>query len=162
MNLLKGLTDFIGGGLFKEIKEGVMAYFPPDMNPQQKAEAALNIERMLLEKQKQAGQMILETASVLDKRISEQEGTAKDLMQLPYVGRLIIGLRGAQRPTWGYGILIMDYKWFFDDDLKLSETQDLALLLMNILVLGFLFGERTIKNWEPLILKLADKIFGNK
>lgn len=158
MNVLAKVTEFVGGSLFKEIKEGVMAYFPPDMTPHQKAEAALNIERLVAEKQRQAEQMLMSAANQLDKRIATQEGTAKDLMTIPVLGHIMLFLRGVQRPTWGFVTLYFDYVWFFDASVKFTEQQELALTVINLLVLGFLFGERTVKNLEPLILKVFDRL----
>ena len=51
----------------------------------------------------------------------------------------------------------MDNKWFFDVH-DFSEQQQTAMIVINILVLGFLFGERTIKNLEPLIIKVFGKV----
>lgn len=156
MSFLSKITDFVGGGLFKEIKEGIMAYLPPDLSPTEKANIELNITKMLHEKEKEANRMLSEASTQLDNRIREQEGTASDLKTIPYIGALIIFMRGMQRPVWGYATLYMDFKWFFETR-TFSEQQQTAMIVINVLVLGFLFGERTIKNLEPLILK----VFGN-
>lgn len=156
MSILSKLTNFIGGSLFKEIKEGVMAYFPPDMNPQQKAEMELKIQEFLHQKQIDANNILNESASQLNKRISEQEGTAKDLKSIPVLGSFIIFLRGVQRPLWGFATLYMDNKWFFGVH-EFTEQQQTAMIVINVLVLGFLFGERTIKNLEPLIIQVFGK-----
>lgn len=157
MGILSKVSDFVGGGLFKEIKEGIMAYFPPDMTPQQKLEMEMKIETMLADKRIEANRVLNEAATQLDKRISEQEGTAKDLLAMPILGRLVLFLRGVQRPLWGFATLIMDFKWFFGV-YTFSDQQNTGLIIINVLVLGFLFGERTIKNLEPLIMK----VFGAK
>ena len=154
MGVLSKITEFVGGSLFKELKEGVMAYFPPDMSPQQKVEAELKLNEFLHQKQMDANRVLTESATQLDKRISEQEGTAKDLNGIPVLGTIILFLRGSQRPLWGFATLYMDYQWFFKPNLDLDEQQQTALIVINILVLGFLFGERAIKNLEPLIIKV--------
>jgi len=166
MNFLTKAADFIGGSLFKEIKEGIMAYFPPDMTPQQKAEMELKVNEMLNEKQLKANQILNDAAAQLDERIAEQEGTAKDLKTIPVLGAIMIFLRGCQRPIWGFATLYMDWLWLFKHNIVASATQivftpqqEIALTVINLLVLGFLFGERTVKNLEPLILKMTDKIF---
>lgn len=156
MGLLSKITDFVGGSLFKEIKEGIMSYFPPDMTPQQKAEAELKIQAFLHQKELDANKILNESAQQLDKRISEQEGTASDLKAIPILGTLILFLRGVQRPLWGFATLYMDFKWFFEVH-NFDEQQQTALIVINVLVLGFLFGERTIKNLEPLIIKVFGK-----
>lgn len=156
MSFLSKVTDFVGGSLFKELKEGVMAYFPPDMTPAQKMEAEMKVQQFLHQKELEANKILNESAQQLDKRISEQEGTASDLKAIPILGTLILFLRGVQRPLWGFATLYMDFKWFFEVR-SFNEQQQTALIVINVLVLGFLFGERTIKNLEPLIIKVFGK-----
>ena len=157
MSVLSSITNFVGGSLFKEIKEGVMSYFPPDMTPQQKADTELKLQNFLHQKELDANKILNEAAEQLNTRIAEQEGTAKDLKSIPILGTMIIFLRGVQRPLWGFATLYMDNKWFFGNG-TFTEQQQTAMIVINVLVLGFLFGERTLKNLEPLILK----VFGNK
>lgn len=156
MGILSKVTDFLGGSIFKEIKEGIMAYFPPDMTPQQKAELEIKVQELLHKKQIEANNALQDAAKQLDERIAEQEGTARDLKNVPLFGHLILFLRGAQRPTWGFATMWMDFKWFFEDR-TFTEQEQTAMIVINILVLGFLFGERTIKNLEPLIIKVFAK-----
>jgi len=156
MSVFSKLANFVGGSLFKEIKDGVMSYFPPDMNPQEKAEAELKIQEFLHRKQIEANEILNDSAKQLDKRIAEQEGTASDLKALPWLGRPILFLRGLQRPLWGFATMYMDNKWFFGGE-SFSEQQETAMIVINMLVLGFLFGERAIKNLEPLIVKVFAK-----
>lgn len=156
MSILTKIADFVSGSLFKEIKEGVMSYFPPDMSPQQRAEAELKVERLLMEKQSQANIYLRESAVQLDKRIAEQEGTAADLKTIPILGHIVLFARGAQRPIWGFATLWMDIKWFFGS-YTFDEQQQTALIVINTLVLGFLFGERAIQNLTPMIVKVFAK-----
>ncbi len=156
-SILSRVTNFIGGSLFKEIKEGVMAYFPPDMTPQEKSKAALDVDKFLHKKFMETMGLLTEAAAQLDKRIEKQEGTAQDLKALPVVGRIILFLRGCQRPLWGFFAMYLDYNWLTTAGSSYTEQQGAALIVINLLVLGFLFGERTVKNLEPLILK----VFGN-
>ena len=157
MSVLSSITDFVGGGLFKEIKQGIMSYFPPDMTPQQKADTELKLQEFLHKKELETNNIIAESAKHLDNRIESQEGTASDLKQLPIIGRLVLFLRGLQRPLWGFFTMYIDFIWFTTET-NYSEQQQTALIVINILVLGFLFGERTIKNLSPLIIK----VFGGK
>lgn len=156
MKFLSKVADFVGGSLFKEVKDAVMSYFPPDMTPQEKAEAELKLQDFLHRKQVETNAILTEAAAQLDKRISEQEGTAKDLLALPVVGRLMLFFRGVQRPVWSFATLYMDYLWFFGS-VTMTEQQEMALTIINLLVLGFLFGERAVKNLEPIILKVFDR-----
>jgi len=157
MSLLAKLGDIVGGPLFKEVKETITAYFPPDMNPQQQAELELQIEKLELQKQADINHALADAEKTINQRIAEQEGTAKDLLALPVLGRVILFLRGLQRPMWGFFVMYLDFFWF-TTNVSYTEQQQTALIVINILILGFLFGERTIKNLEPLIIK----VFGNK
>lgn len=156
MNPLAAITNFLGGSIFKEIKEGVMSYFPPDLSPTQKAETELKIQQLLAQKELQTNQMLNDASNQLDKRIAEQEGTASDLRSIPILGPIMLFLRGVQRPVWGFATLYIDNKWFFTNG-TFTDQQQTAMIMINILVLGFLFGERTIKNLEPLITRVFTK-----
>ena len=133
-----------------------MAYFPPDMTPEQRAKAELGIQEMLHKKQLAANRSLVQASKQLDLRITQQEGTAKDLQGLPILGPAVLFLRGVQRPTWGFATLYMDNRWFFEVH-EFTEQQQTAMIVINVLVLGFLFGERTLKNLEPLIIKVFAK-----
>jgi hypothetical protein len=52
----------------------------------------------------------------------------------------------------------MDARWFFESGLTFSEQQQTALIVINVLVLGFLFGERAVQNLTPMIVQ----VFGKK
>ena len=149
------MIDLVGP-LFKTIKDGLMSYFQPDMSPQQKAELELRVGNLLHQKEVEMAKISNEAVESLNRRIKEQEGTAKDLLALPVLGRLVLFLRGLQRPAWGFATMYMDNKWFFGDG-EFTERQQLAMIIVNTLVLGFLFGERAVKNLEPLIIKVFAK-----
>lgn len=157
MSILGKLTSFVGGSLFKELKETVTQYFPPDLSPLEKAQLENRMVEFLHQKELEANRILNDAAAQLDKRISEQEGTAQDLKSLPIVGRLVLFLRGLQRPVWGFFTMWLDFNWFTTVT-DYTEQQQTALIVINVLVLGFLFGERTITNLEPLIIK----VFGQK
>lgn len=156
MGLLSKVTDFLGGSLFKEIKETVTEYFPPNLSPLEKAELEQKLKIFLHQKEMEVQEKLKEASAQLDKRIAEQEGTASDLKSIPFLGPIMLFARGCQRPLWGFFTMYIDYRWFFEMH-EFTEQQSTAMIVINFLVLGFLFGERTIKNLEPLIIK----VFGN-
>jgi K+-sensing histidine kinase KdpD len=43
MSLLDKITDFVGGGLFKEAKELIKDYWPPDLSPEKRAELEMRL-----------------------------------------------------------------------------------------------------------------------
>lgn len=153
MSFLKGLTDFVSGGLFKEAKELIQDYFPPDMSPQDKADLQIKLGELEQKKIQQASQIISEAENNLTQRIATLEGSAQDLRAIPIIGPLVIFLRGLQRPVWGYMTLYIDIMWF-SGKWDMESQQESAMWIINLLVLGFLFGERAVQNLAPLISDL--------
>ena len=156
MSILAKLGEFVGGGLFKEVKSLVQDYFPPDMSPQQRAELEINLQEIAAQKEIQVNRLMLEAEQALTQRITQLEGSAQDLRAIPIVGPLVIFLRGLQRPLWGYAVLYIDVMWF-SGKWQLAEQQESAMWIINLLVLGFLFGERAVQNIAPLISELISK-----
>ncbi|MGF1878104.1 hypothetical protein L4D77_22690 [Photobacterium frigidiphilum] len=153
MSILAKITDVIGGSLFGSVKELITDYFPPDMSPEKKAELRQKIDEMEFKKQIAILEAAADAEKTLNQRIAEQEGTASDLKQLPIVGRIVLFLRGLQRPMWGFFVMYLDFEWFTKAP-TYTEQQQSALIVINLLVLGFLFGERTITNLKPLIVEV--------
>lgn len=167
------------GGVGTLVSEGIgmaanlfKAYFPPDMPPEKKAELEMKFKALAAEQARLANEATNEAVETFNKRIAIHEGTAKDLLQMPILGRALLFARGAQRPTWGFATLYFDYVLFVKGEvpdammnitaegIKSMNVETLGLIYMiNFLVLGFLFGERTLKNLEPLILKIIAKVF---
>lgn len=159
MSILNTIIDKFSGGILKEGFNVVKAYFPPSMSDKEKGEAQLAYERFVHEKQKVAGESALKADQEFNQRIKDMEGTASDLKTIPIIGHAIIFLRGAQRPVWGCFVLYTDYMTF-SKAWDLSEEPELRAMLfaINVLVLGFLFGERAIQN----ILPFVKEFFGKK
>ena len=156
MSLLSKVAEFVSGPLFVGLAGKIIDYFPRDMSQEEKLEMEIKLKSLLHEKEMMTHEVLNEAAIQLDKRISQQEGTASDLKSIPVLGSIMLFLRGVQRPAWGFGAMVMDYKWFFGA-YTFNEQQQTAMIVINFLVLGFLFGERTIKNLEPLIIKVFAK-----
>lgn len=49
--LLEKIGDFVGGGLFREAKELIKDYWPPDVSPEKRAEFDLKLSQLEDEKQ---------------------------------------------------------------------------------------------------------------
>ncbi len=156
MKIISALSKVINTNVFSEIKDLVTTYYPPSMSEQQKADLDIKVKALVDAKERQFHIDLNESMRLLDDRINQQEGTAQDLKSLPVIGRSILFLRGCQRPVWGFATLYFDYKWFFGG-YDFDEQQQTGMILINFLVLGFLFGERTLKNLEPLILRAFKK-----
>lgn len=152
--MLDKIASMFSGGLADTVMNGIKAYFPPDMSEEQKAAINLEIQKIEMQKQMQLNAAIADAEKSINERISQHEGTAKDLMSLPVVGRIIIFARGCQRPAWGFATMFGDYYWMSGKWGVLTETQESALFAINMLVLGFLFGERAVKNVAPFIQQM--------
>lgn len=159
MAIFDKIASLFGGGLVDSMLDTVKAYFPPGMTQQQEAELKLELERLAFEKQKQADVMLADAERQVTERISLLEGTATDLRAVPIVGPLMLFMRGIQRPVWGFAVLYADMMWFSGKWGQMSTQQESALWVINLLVLGFLFGERAVANLAPVI---SDIITRNK
>lgn len=153
MNFLSGLADTLTGGLASSVYQAVKDYFPPDMTPEQKAAIEIELQKIELEKAKSVNDAISSAERSLNDRISMHEGTAKDLMALPFIGRVVIFARGCQRPMWGFATMYCDFQWLSGAWSNLSEQQEATLWVINLLVLGFLFGERAVQNVTPIVAR---------
>lgn len=156
MSILSGIGDLIGSSLFKEAKEIVMAYFPPEVPPEKRLEMQIRLDEVEARKREQLSAALAESERMITERVALVEGSAQDLRTIPIVGPLVLFLRGLQRPLWGYATLYGDAMWFMGK-WNLSEQQESALWVINFLVLGFLFGERAVQNVAPLIADLMSK-----
>lgn len=151
MSLLDKISGLFGGNLVDSVLDTVKAYFPPGMTPQQEAELKLELERLAFEKQKQADAMMADAERQVTERISLLEGTATDLRSVPFIGPAMLFMRGAQRPVWGFAVLYADMMWFSGKWGVMTAQQESALWVINLLVLGFIFGERAVANLAPVI-----------
>ena len=150
-NLLSKAADFFSGGLGTAIVDTVKDYFPPSMSEKEKSELSMRINEAANKQANEAARIVNEERAEFNNRIKEMEGTASDLKSIPVIGPIVIFLRGCQRPLWGYATLYIDFMVFSGSWKTLSETQESALWVINLLVLGFLFGERAVKNIMPLV-----------
>lgn len=150
MNILTTLIDVVSGGIGGKIVDTVKDYFPPSMSDSDKATLEIHIKEATRKHERE----ILNLANVADKefnsRIIALEGTSNDLKTIPFIGSLIIFLRGCQRPVWGLGTLFLDYQ-VFSGTWTLEGREEAVFFAINLLVLGFLFGERAVKNVLPLL-----------
>jgi len=160
--LLDTITGFVGGGLFKEVKDIVQDYWPPDIAPEKKLEMQLALQQAETSKEIELGKLMNDQTAALTQRISDLEGTAADLKGIPILGPIMLFIRGSQRPAWGLGAMYADLMWFSGHWQHLTDQQEAALYLINALVLGFLFGERAVQNVAPLLGDVFTKARGPK
>ncbi len=172
MNVFTKLIDFVSGGVGGKIVDAVASHFPPDMSEEQRENLKAAIKQASWRQEQVLLQIAQEEQEQFNTRIKEMEGTAADLKNMGFPGKIIIFMRGAQRPIWGYGVLWMDFM-VFSGKWNLSQINEQfnqqvagagadiipnmavnlqdAFWIINLLVLGFLFGERAVKNVLPLM-----------
>ena len=157
-----GMLDFLTGGVGTKLAEGAMdiakGFFPAKLSEEDEKRLGMQLQTLTNNHIKEMQVVANEEQAEFNARLKDLEGTASDLKTIPIIGPIIIFMRGLQRPVWGFATLYLDFMWFsdawkFSDD----EQKGTAMILINLLVLGFLFGERAIKNLEPLITKLLAK-----
>ncbi len=161
MSFFAKITDFLTNGIGSKIVEKVLKQFPDRLSGAEKAEIQSAIIKATREHEMKLLELAKEQDENFNQRIKELEGTASDLKQFGWIGKIIIFLRGVQRPLWGYSVLAMDFM-VFSGEWKIHELAQVvgnntigtniesAFWVMNFLVLGFLFGERAMKNVLPL------------
>lgn len=157
MSLIDKVASLFGGGLVDSVIKTVEKYLPPDMSPSEKAAMEIELQRMAFEKQKQADAMIADAERRVTERISLLEGTATDLRSIPFIGPIMLFMRGAQRPVWGFAVLYADMMWFSGRWGVMTAQQESALWVINLLVLGFIFGERAVANLAPVISDIMSR-----
>lgn len=150
MSLFSKVADLLGGGLAETIVDAAKVYFPPAMTPQERAGVEEAIRKASRDHEVKLLQLAQAEQAAFDARVKEQEGTASDLKAMPVIGPVVVFARGAQRPVWGFATLWMDWLYFFGGH-SFTDKQESAIYVINILVLGFLFGERAVKNVMPIV-----------
>ena len=150
MGLFSNLFSGVTGGVVDKVIDMAKEYFPPDMSEEQRAKFELELKKIEFDMKMKAQQAANEAEKQLTERVALLEGTASDLKAFPFLGRIVVFMRGLQRPVWGFATMYLDFMWF-TAWMNLSDRQEQALIVINFLVLGFLFGERAIKNVAPLM-----------
>ncbi len=158
MKIIAKIGELLSGGLGSKIVDTVKDYFPPSMSDEQKAEVKFRIMEASHQHEIAIYEAAMEAEIQLTNRIKDLEGTAKDLKGIPIIGPAMLFMRGCQRPIFGFFTLLMDYCvfsgiWVIAEGSRLES----AFLAINILVLGFLFGERAVRNVLPMLERYTGK-----
>lgn len=171
MSFFGKVIDFLGGGVGETIVDTVKDYFPPRMSDAERMQIEEAIRQAAREHELQLIQLAQAEQQAFDQRTQQMEGTAKDLQQFGTLGKLVVFLRGMQRPIWGFFVLYLDYQVFINGKwptvaneasnigeqgagaANMALSFESAFWMINFLVLGFLFGERAMRNVVPLLQK---------
>jgi hypothetical protein len=151
MGFLKGLMNFLKGDFVKDAMDFVNTRWPPDMSEAQKAQMTVILKELAHKQAMDLSEVAQADEAAFNKRTVELEGTAADLKSIPFVGALIIFLRGAFRPLFAYMTAYVDWIYFTTNTAHWPQQQQTLLISINLLVLVFFFGERALKNVMPLL-----------
>lgn len=158
MSIFSKVTDLLTGGVGSKVLDIIDKQFPGKLSASEQKELQLELERLDMEREKAGNEAIAEATRALNERVAQYEGTAADVKDMFLIGPLIILVRSMFRPVCSYVTLYLDYHYFV---LGGSETwpegTTTLLMIINLIVLGFWFGERTIKNLMPLFMAWMDK-----
>jgi hypothetical protein len=177
MGLGATILNALGGSAVKTLAEFVNERWPSETD---KAAALLEASKLDLEKVKEDNLQtirVLTVANEAEKEFNERtvalEGTAIDVKSVWLIGPFILLLRGMQRPVWGFATMWMDFRVMSGSwDVMLWQKNDggnnfitpegFILIIINFLVLAFLFGERALVNILPVLNPIIEKIWGTK
>jgi hypothetical protein len=161
MSFFTKVLDFVGGGVGETIVNTVKEYFPPSLSEGERLKLEEAIRKSARQHEETLLKLAQEEQALFDQRMREMEGTAKDLEKFGVIGKIVVFMRGLQRPIWGFFVLYLDYQVFIQNKwptVSMSQTAQAngldfqsAFWIINFLVLGFLFGERAMRNVLPLI-----------
>ncbi len=158
MEILSKMGDLLSGGLGSKIVDAVKGYFPPSMSEAEKKEFELKLLEVTHRNEIELLQATQSAEAEFNARIRDMEGTASDLGKMPVLGPIMLFLRGCQRPMFGIYTLVMDFLVFSGSwDIPKDSRLESAFFAINLLVLGFLFGERAVRNVMPLLLAYFGK-----
>lgn len=156
MGFIGSVLGTISGSLPDLLGRAIDKVLPEKITPQEKAQIQLELERAAHQHELQVMQAANEADAEFNRRLRDMEGTAGDLRAVPIVGPLLILLRGAIRPAFGLAVLVWDWKVLSG---AWNPPDQELFLAINLLVLGFHFGERAMRNVAPL---LQTRVAGGK
>ncbi len=151
--MLAGILKKIAGTAVRALAKDALNLVEKEaqLTPLQAQNFKLKLTELANQHADNAERNSIQAAKDLTDRIAILEGTAADLGEsLP--GKIVLFLRGAQRPVWGYATLVFVGAWLLGSP-SFTPGQEQILYAIVLLVLGFLFGERAVKNVLPLFQK---------
>ena len=155
-DIIGKVLGVLSGGVTDRAMDIIERQFPGKLGPEEKARISMELKQLDHERElaaEKAGQAAVES---LNTRIANYEGTAGEVRGIFIIGPLIILIRSLFRPVASYATIWLDFSYFTAGGVWPEGSASL-LLAINLIVLGFWFGERTIKNLMPLFLAWLDK-----
>lgn len=137
----------------EEITSEFAALIPEDaVNEEEKKRIADGVENIVAKKVSDLKAAKTDVQHGVENTIERLAQTTRDLEKIPYFGKAGLFLRGMQRTIWGFSLLYIDLKVLSGSwQVKEGSITESTFWLINLLILGFLFGERAAKNIMPMI-----------
>ena len=149
------------------IKDQIFKILPSTISEDVKGDMSRKLEEVLEKELVDIKIASVRLENDIEDTIEKLSKTTKDLEKIPFLGSVGMFLRGMQRPVWGFALLYIDLNVLSGTwpilkkgatDIAMNDTVASAFWFINILILGFLFGERAARNVVPMI----NKRFGKK
>jgi len=121
------------------VEKGMDHFLPPSMNEKDKAELKQNME-MFVAKEAHS------ESSEFRNFVLQYEGSAADYKNIPFIGPIMMLIRGMVRPICTYGTFYFDFIYFTSITKVWTVEQSKLLAIMNVIVLTFWFGEKILVN----------------
>ncbi len=154
MALWDKIIGAVDGGLGGVIERVVDRVLPPKLDEAEKAQIKLELMKATAEHETAMMRASIEAENALTERVKALEGTAADLRTVPILGPIMIFMRGSFRPVCCYFTLFWDWKMFSG---RWPHQSDEVILMINLLVFGFVFGERAVKNIMPIADRFLER-----
>lgn len=151
--LIKGVAGFFSGETGKEVVGFIRDRFPAKLSDAELAEIQAAAEQREGERKESAMEWAASEQANFNKFTTDMEGTASDLKDVPVLGPIVIFFRGMFRPIFSYFVMYLDFVWFVGTS-DFDDQQSTAMIVINMVVLVFFFGERAVKNLAPLIARV--------
>lgn len=91
MGLGTKIADFMGGSIFKEVKELALAYLPPSVSPEKRAEFELRMNELQIQKQAEAARVMYDTLQA-ELRDTQSAREAHKMSKMPAVITVMLTL----------------------------------------------------------------------
>jgi hypothetical protein len=127
------------------IDTGIKRFTREKMSEKDQQELSNNMTMFVMSEARQEG-------SAFRSFVLAYEGEAKDYKDIPLIGPIMMLIRGLIRPGFTLGVAYWDWCYFTAQSLELwTHDKTNLLFAINLIVLIFWFGERTVQYVMPLI-----------
>ncbi len=138
------------------VKTGLNKFVGDKMPEKDKVELQNQMEMFMLSEARKEG-------SEFRSFVLAYEGEAKDYKDIPLIGPLMMLLRGLIRPAFTLAVALWDWNYFTAANLELWPHDKTNLLFaINLIVLIFWFGERSVQYVMPLLNAFLQSRTGQK